>query len=220
VLARRRVIGQDACDVVHDSSEEQRSESPDRSWVILTRATLAVVGVLLAVLIVTGVMLMFQYRPDTTPEFARVYGIQPHLFVRTVHRTASRLLLPAFTALFVAAVGLAVVRHRPVRVVWPILAGVAVLAASFTGYLLPWDQLAFWSVRVGEHVSGYRPILFHSNVKYVLLGNKEIGTSTLARWVWVHSIGVTVVLIALLIVIGVQTRATRQRTASDADALR
>jgi len=211
VLARGVHRGQSVRVAGYEQSGKRSAAADERPWIIATRVMLAAVGALLVVLIVTGVMLIFQYRPDVSPEYARVQGISQHLRVRTVHRDASRLLFPTFAALFFAAAGLALVRHRPARLAWPILAGVMVLATTFTGYLLPWDQLAFWSVTVGQNISGYRRILFHHNIKYVLLGNNEVGPSTLARWVWVHAAALTFILVVLLIVIAIQTRTPKSR---------
>jgi quinol-cytochrome oxidoreductase complex cytochrome b subunit len=59
------------------------------------------------------------------------------------------------------------------------------LLLSFTGYLLPWDQLAMWAVAVGTNMMGYTPV-FGSEVRYVLLGGKEIGSETLLRWYVLH----------------------------------
>jgi hypothetical protein len=62
-----------------------------------------------------------------------------------------------------------------------------------------------------QNISGYRRILFHHNIKYVLLGNNEVGPSTLARWVWVHAAALTFILVVLLIVIAIQTRTPKSR---------
>ncbi len=43
------------------------------------------------------------------------------------------------------------------------------LLLSFTGYLLPWDQLAIWAVTVGTNMMGYTPV-FGRQVKFVLIG--------------------------------------------------
>jgi quinol-cytochrome oxidoreductase complex cytochrome b subunit len=59
------------------------------------------------------------------------------------------------------------------------------LLLSFTGYLLPWDQLALWAVTVGTNMMGYTPV-FGTSVKYVLLGSKEISNETLLRWYVLH----------------------------------
>ena len=56
------------------------------------------------------------------------------------------------------------------------------LLLSFTGYLLPWDQLSLWAVTVGTNMIGYTPV-FGNQVKFVLLGGNEIGNETLAAMV-------------------------------------
>ena len=59
------------------------------------------------------------------------------------------------------------------------------LLLSFTGYLLPWDQLALWAVTVGTNMMGYTPV-FGTQVRFVLLGGVEIGSDTLLRWYTLH----------------------------------
>ena len=59
------------------------------------------------------------------------------------------------------------------------------LAASFTGYLLPWDQLAYWAITVGTSVAGYEPIM-GSTIKAVLLGGTEVGQEALTRFYALH----------------------------------
>lgn len=59
------------------------------------------------------------------------------------------------------------------------------LLLSFTGYLLPWDQLALCAVTVGTNMMGYTPV-FITQVRFVLLGGGEIGTDTLLRWYVPH----------------------------------
>src|ERR687885_229098 len=59
------------------------------------------------------------------------------------------------------------------------------LLLSFTGYLLPWDQLALWAVTVGTNMMGYTPV-FGQQVRFVLLGGVEIGGATLLRWYVLH----------------------------------
>jgi quinol-cytochrome oxidoreductase complex cytochrome b subunit len=59
------------------------------------------------------------------------------------------------------------------------------LLLSFTGYLLPWDQLSLWAVTVGTNMMGYTPV-FGTQVRFVLLGGAEIGGPTLLRWYVLH----------------------------------
>jgi quinol-cytochrome oxidoreductase complex cytochrome b subunit len=73
------------------------------------------------------------------------------------------------------------------------------LLLSFTGYLLPWDQLAIWAVTVGTEMMGFTPV-FGKSVQFVLLGGVEIGPNTLLRWYTLHVLllpFVTVVFLAV-----------------------
>ena len=73
------------------------------------------------------------------------------------------------------------------------------LLLSFTGYLLPWDQLSLWAVTVGTNMMGYTPV-FGDNVKYVLLGSKEIGSETLLRWYVLHVLMLPFVIVIFMAV--------------------
>ena len=59
------------------------------------------------------------------------------------------------------------------------------LLMSFTGYLLPWDQLAFWAVTVGTEMAGYVPFI-GDQVSEILLGGPTVDSSTLLRFYVLH----------------------------------
>jgi quinol-cytochrome oxidoreductase complex cytochrome b subunit len=73
------------------------------------------------------------------------------------------------------------------------------LLLSFTGYLLPWDQLALWAVTVGTNMMGYSPLV-GKEVRFVLLGGVEISTTTLLRWYVLHVIFLPFVIVLLMAV--------------------
>jgi quinol-cytochrome oxidoreductase complex cytochrome b subunit len=181
----------------------------ERPWVIATRVTLAMVALILGVLVVTGVMLVFGYRPSVTAAFAAVQGIPSHSHTRTVHRIASQALFPAFGCLAIAATGLALVRHRARRLVAVVAAGLGVVTATLTGFVLPWDQLALTRVTVGTNITGYGKILFGHDVKYVLLGSNEVGPSTLARWFWIHVLVTSLLIVVSLVIVALHSRSER-----------
>jgi quinol-cytochrome oxidoreductase complex cytochrome b subunit len=56
---------------------------------------------------------------------------------------------------------------------------------SFTGYLLPWDQLSFWAVTVGTEIGGAAPFV-GEQVNFLLVGDYQIGANTLVRWYTLH----------------------------------
>jgi len=71
------------------------------------------------------------------------------------------------------------------------------LGASFTGYLLPWDQLAYWAITVGTNIASYAP-LAGPTMREMLLGGGEVGQSALLRFYTLHIV-VLPMLIALLV---------------------
>jgi len=62
------------------------------------------------------------------------------------------------------------------------------LLASYTGYLLPWDQLAFWGVRVGTEIAKYAP--GGDLLRAFLLGDNEVGQEALLRFYVLHCVGI------------------------------
>ena len=69
--------------------------------------------------------------------------------------------------------------------------------ASFTGYLLPWDQLAYWAITVGTSIASYEPLM-GATIKNILLGGPEVGQASLTRFYALH-IMIIPALLALLI---------------------
>jgi len=77
---------------------------------------------------------------------------------------------------------------------WPSLALVGVVGVvllfltimlSFSGYLLPWDQIAYWAITIGTNFGAYFPVV-NTPTKYMLLGGLEVGQNTLLRFYVVH----------------------------------
>jgi quinol-cytochrome oxidoreductase complex cytochrome b subunit len=145
---------------------------------------------LFILLTVTGIFLMFFYRPTAAAAWTDIQSLQNSvtfgLLVRNMHRWAAHLMVLA-VFMHMARVFYHGAYKPPREFNWVI--GIILLTLtlllSFTGYLLPWDQLALWAVTVGTNMAGYAPV-FGEQVKFVLLGGKEIGTDTLLRWYVLH----------------------------------
>ena len=145
---------------------------------------------LFMLLTVTGIFLMFFYRPTATSAWSDIQTLETAVafgsLVRNMHRWAAHLMVLA-VFLHMCRVFYHGAYKSPREFNWVI--GVILLTLtlllSFTGYLLPWDQLALWAVTVGTNMMGYTPV-FGGSVKYVLLGSKEIGNDTLLRWYVLH----------------------------------
>ena len=138
----------------------------------------------------TGVMLMFYYTPTVERAYGYITILQTEVpfgqLLRNMHRWGAHLM--------VLVVVLHMVRvfytgaYKPPRqfnwVVGVVLL-ILTLGASFTGYLLPWDQLAFWAITVGTSVAGYAPGLGNT-LKAFLLGGPEVGQEALTRFYALH----------------------------------
>ena len=145
---------------------------------------------LFLVLTVTGVYLMFFYVPSATQAYTDILDIQSRvtfgLLTRNIHRWAAHLMV-FFVFLHMMRVFYHGAYKPPREFNWVV--GVVLLfltiMLSFTGYLLPWDQIAYWAITIGTNMAGYAP-LFNTPSKLLLLGGLEVGQNTLLRFYVLH----------------------------------
>ena len=144
-------------------------------------------------LTVTGVMLMFYYVPSVDRAYTDMAALQTNVrfgqLIRNLHRWMAHamvitVLLHMMRVFYMGA-------YKPPRefnwVVGVILL-VLTLLLSFTGYLLPWDQLAIWAITVGTNIAGSAPVLGGQS-RFVLIGGFEVGPNALIRFYTLHVIG-------------------------------
>jgi quinol-cytochrome oxidoreductase complex cytochrome b subunit len=79
------------------------------------------------------------------------------------------------------------------------------LLLSFTGYLLPWDQLAYWAVTVGSSMANFVPFI-GGEIKTVLIGGDQVGEATLIRFYVLH-----IVVLPMFLVMGLMVHLWRWR---------
>lgn len=163
-------------------------------------------------LTITGVFLMFYYRP--TPEYAYtdIVSLREDVplgaFMRNSHRWAAHAMV-IVVWLHMLRVFLTGSYKKPREFNWVV--GVALLTLtlllSFTGYLLPWDQTALWAVTVGTNMAGAHPFIgregpgapllgcddfqvIHakSDIRFLLLGGSVVGPAALLRFYVLHCV--------------------------------
>jgi len=144
------------------------------------------------VLVLTGVLLMFYYVPSSQQAYQSMKDIEASVtfgqLMRNMHRwSAQGMVIAVF--LHMGRVFYTGSYKPPREFNWVIgvLLLVVTFLLSFTGYLLPWDQLAYWAITVGTRIGGAAPIL-GPKVDYLLKGGKEIGQPTLIRFYTLHVI--------------------------------
>jgi len=143
-----------------------------------------------AVLVFTGVLLMFYYVPSVERAYPAMKEIQLSVplgqFTRNMHRwTAHAMVLVVI--LHMIRVFYTGAYKPPREFNW--IVGVALLlltlGASFTGYLLPWDQLSFWAITVGTNIASYAPVV-GTSMRDMLLGGADVGQNALIRFYTLH----------------------------------
>lgn len=185
----------------------------------LRRWAARVLAVLVLVLAVSGAYLWFRYTPTSASSWPGLAdGASPRWRLQDVVRTVHRWTSYGAVALSVVVGGLALgeaIERRGHRLRWaatPVAAAVVVvatLAASFTGFLLPWDQLALKAVTVGTDVSGLTP-LFGDQIRFVLIGGAEVSVGAVRTVAIVH-LALGALLIALVATLALARTRTRPR---------
>lgn len=159
---------------------------------------------LAVVLGVTGVVLMIFYTPSTDMAYFDmlhiISGVPFGKLMRDVHRLAAELMVIT-VILHLVRVFVTASYKQPRSFNW--LVGMVLLLItlffSYSGYLLPWDQLAYWAITIGTSVAESIPMI-GSQIQMLLLGGLEVGQLGLLRFYTIH---VIVLPIALAIMFGV-----------------
>jgi quinol-cytochrome oxidoreductase complex cytochrome b subunit len=157
---------------------------------------------LFVILSATGILLMFYYIPTTDAAYATmqdlIFVVPFGRLIRNAHRwTAEGMVV--VVALHLARVFFTGGYKPPREFNWLVGVGLLLLtlALSFTGYLLPWDQLAYWAITVGTSIAAYFP-LFGDLLRALLLGGETVTEQTLIRFYVLHVV-LLPFLLALLI---------------------
>ena len=145
---------------------------------------------LFCVQVATGILLLLYYRPSAENAFESVQFIITEVqfgwLIRSVHSWSANLLIAAlfvhmFSVFFLSAY------RKPREITW--LTGVALLfisiAFGFSGYLLPWNELAFFATKVGTEIAGVVPVVGHFALRF-LRGGDDVTGATLTRFFGFH----------------------------------
>jgi quinol-cytochrome oxidoreductase complex cytochrome b subunit len=159
---------------------------------------------LFLILAATGVLLMFYYVPATDHAYQNMkdleFVVTAGQVLRNMHRWAAHLMVLS-VALHLCRVFYTAAYKPPREFNWVVgvFLFLLTLGLSFTGYLLPWDQLAFWAITVGTNIAGYAPVV-GKQLQFVFLGGHVVGESALLRFYVLHVLvlpGVAAMFIAL-----------------------
>jgi len=155
-------------------------------------------------LALTGILLMFYYVPSVERAYVDIVELQTKIpfgqLIRNMHRWGAHLMV-IMAVLHMVRVFFTGAYKPPRQFNW--IVGVFLLiftlGASFTGYLLPWDQLSYWAITVGTSIAGYAPGL-GPLVQKILLGGAEVGQESLVRFYALHVIVIPGIIFLLIAV--------------------
>jgi cytochrome b6 len=140
--------------------------------------------------VATGILLLFYYRPSAEDAYESIQFLMSEVefgwLVRSIHSWSSNLMI--FTAfLHLLSVMLLKAYRKPREITW--LSGVALLGLAmgfgFTGYLLPWNELAYFATRVGTQITEAVPLV-GSFIGSLLRGGDDVTGATLTRFYAFH----------------------------------
>ena len=157
---------------------------------------------LVGLLVLTGVLLMFVYEPSPDRAYGSIEALRRQVrfggLVRNVHHWSANLLV-FITFLHLLRTFFTGAFHGARQFNWVIgvVILLVVLAANFTGYLLPWDQLSFWAITIVTGMLGYVPVIGDGLVR-LARGGADIGGATLINFYTFHTTVIPVTLVGLM----------------------
>lgn len=164
-------------------------------------------AVLFLILTLTGTVLMFLYVPSVERAYLSVkdleYTVSFGWFLRGLHRISAHLMVAVvflhMVRVFLTGAyknGTATNQNRPVNWIVGVVLLLVTLFLSFTGYLLPWDQLAYWAITVGTNIASAAPVV-GDWMRFILLGGNTIEQNTLIRFYVLHCFFLPLIVLAL-----------------------
>ncbi len=174
-------------------------------------------------LVVSGILLMFYYRPTVEYAYNDIMALREHVpfgIMRELHRWgAHAMIVTVWIHMFRVFMTGSYKPPREFNWVIGVILLVLTMLLSFTGYLLPWDQLAMWAITVGSNMARATPFLGHegpgaallaigdiqlvhagSDVRFALLGGRFVGAGALLRFYILHCVAIPTAVVILMAV--------------------
>jgi cytochrome b6 len=144
------------------------------------------------ILVMTGILLMLYYHPSVPQAYADMkdlrFVVSAGVFLRNLHRWAAHaMVLLVFAHMFKVFYRGAYRPPREFNWVVGVVLLIVTLLLSYTGYLLPWDQLAFWAITVGSNLLSSVPLL-GAKFRFLMLGGNTVNANALLRFYVLHCV--------------------------------
>jgi ubiquinol-cytochrome c reductase cytochrome b subunit len=165
---------------------------------------------------ITGILLSLYYQPSPDRAYDSILYIMNEVnfgwLIRSVHAWGANLMI-LFCVLHLLRIFFQGVYKAPRELTWVVggLLLAVTLGFGFTGYLLPWDQRAFWATTVGSEIAGAVPLVGEQLLIFLRSG-PEVTARTLSRFFGVH---VLVLPASLLVLLGIHVAFVHQQGLAD-----
>jgi len=173
-----------------------------------------ILGFLFLIMIFTGVILMIYYTPSVETAYQSVkdivYIVPGGRIIRNMHRWASQgMVIVVFLHLVRVFYTGSYLGKRSLNWVIGVVLLIIILLSNFSGYLLPWDQLAYWAVTIGSNIAAsareFTDLIGVTHVfdpggflKLLLIGGETVGQPALSRFFALHVIFLPMSMLVLL----------------------
>ena len=155
------------------------------------------------ILATTGIFLAMYYKPTPAEAYKSVEHIMTEVpmgsLIRSAHHWAANTMIAA-VMLHMIRVYFMGAYKKPRELNWVV--GVFLLLTTttfgFSGYLLPWDQLAYWATKIGTGIAGSIPVM-GQYISLILIGGSDLGAETLTRFYAIHVLILPAAIITLLL---------------------
>lgn len=158
--------------------------------------------VLFLLLALSGVLMLFIYEPFPEKAYHSVLTLQNNIMfgqlIRNIHHWSANFLI-IISFLHLLRVFYTGAFHSVRQFNWVIgfLLFMGIVFSNFTGYLLPWDQLAYWAVTISTAMTEYIPLV-GTWIQGILRGGRETGSSTLIIFFTLHTTVIPGILVTLM----------------------
>ena len=183
---------------LHPAKVSERSLTLNRTFGLGGMAAL-----LIAVQIISGILLRFYYIPSPAEAYNSVIFLKKQVlfgqFIRNIHYWSGVFLLMIAFLHFLRVFFTGAYRElRKFNWLFGLLLLAIIVLSNFTGYLLPWDQLAYWAITVSTNIIGYFPFIGES-MRMAIIGGKELNADTLQSFFTFHSALLPFLLLVLVL---------------------
>ena len=160
-------------------------------------------ALLIVIQIITGILLRFYYVPSPAEAYNSIVFLKTQVlfgqFIRNIHHWSGVFLLLIAFLHFLRVFFTGAYRDtRKINWLFGLILLVLIVFSNFTGYLLPWDQLAYWAITVGTTIISYFPLAGDS-LRTLIIGGKELNAGTLQTFYTFHTAVLPLLLLTLVI---------------------